>query len=372
MQFQRDIPKTEHEFEIPDVAEFPDVATEERYQDNDKMDVLVKQLEDLFKRRKTKTELQVAFEKIIEFSKEQMPVWEGEQDYIRAYRKNALKIYDWYRVHENDKINSSFKLNKASEKVYNGIKQNGVKFFQFDSDAVKEIKLLLEPTVEKMLAKPDWTPPIGTYDRSVQMYGHKYDFRVRDILDSQMHKMGIHAACDYYWQARGSSVKKATLHVSKPTDQHLFQYYQDCATKPVTTNLHIDPKDGLWKALLYLFPVEEINGPIWFVKESHRWQRDEFEMLMARGIATGDYLENPVARRAVFRLPKRLRKSLQFGRNLLDGTAMQQKILDKKTPMISPNNLAVFDPGNIMHTGGWVTEGFRANLQIQIRPPNFS
>ena len=69
MQFQRDIPKTEHEFEIPDVAEFPDVATEERYQDNDKMDVLVKQLEDLFKRRKTKTELQVAFEKIIEFSK---------------------------------------------------------------------------------------------------------------------------------------------------------------------------------------------------------------------------------------------------------------------------------------------------------------
>ena len=43
------------------------------------------------------------------------------------------------------------------------------------------------------------------------------------------------------------------------------------------------------------------------------------------------------------------------------------KILDQREMMLSPNNLAVFDPGNIMHTGGWVKSGLRVNLQIQIR-----
>ena len=51
--------------------------------------------------------------------------------------------------------------------------------------------------------------------------------------------------------------------------------------------------------------------------------------------------------------------------------AIRHAATDNKAPMVNPNNVAVFDPGNIMHTGGWVKEGFRANLQIQIRFLNF-
>lgn len=370
MQFVRDIPKEKHGFEIPDVSDFPDVATEEKYQDNPEMDKLVNKLKSAFENWKPVPILRGIFDEIIAYSEKQMPMHEGEKPYIKSYKKNAFKIYKWYLEHKDDSF-GRFKMNKSSEEVYNKIQQDGVAFYQFEPEAIKKLQDLLLPTVEQLLKKEDWTPPIGSYDRSVPGHTHVNDFTVRNILDEQFAKMGVLAACDQYWGRRGASVRKWTLHVSKPTDQHLFQYYQDCETTPVTTNLHIDPKDGLFKALVYLFPVEEPNGPIWFVKESHRWQRDEFEMLMARGIATGDYLENPTARRAVFRLPKRMRKSLQFGRNLLDGTPEQQKILDNKAPMINPNNVAVFDPGNIMHTGGWVKEGFRANLQIQIRFLNF-
>ena len=35
---------------------------------------------------------------------------------------------------------------------------------------------------------------------------------------------------------------------------------EDCKTISQTTNLHIDPKEGLVKALLYLDPVEDDNG----------------------------------------------------------------------------------------------------------------
>ncbi len=370
MQFVRDIPKEKHGFDIPDIADFPDVAKEERYKDNPEMDNLVNQLETAFNNNKPVNDLRDMFDRIIEFSQKQMPMWNGEEKYIKGYKKNAFKIYKFYQEHADDQLVNT-NLNKNSEAVYNRIKNDGVAFYTLGPDVIKQLQDILVPEIEKLLKKPDWIPPIGTYDRSLPGHNTHIDFAVRNILDREFASRGILSACDHYWQRRGASVRKWTLHVSKPTDQHLFQYYQDCETTPVTTNLHIDPKDGLFKALLYLFPVEEPNGPIWFVRESHRWQRNEFEMLMARGIATGDYLENPTARRAVFRLPTRLRKSLQFGRNLLDGTPEQQKILDKKAPMVNPHNLAIFDPGNIMHTGGWVKEGFRANLQIQIRFLNF-
>jgi len=366
MKFVRDILKEQHGFEIPDLAEFPDVSKEERYQENPEMDKLVESFETAFNNSKPVETLREWFDKIILLSEKQMPLHAGEADYIKSYRKNAFKIYKWYQKHARDNFQAT-KLNKNSESIYNTIRKDGVQFLKFDEQEVINISEMLQPAVNELLAKPDWCPPIGNYDRSMPLMNNKYDFAVRRILDQQFALKGVLTACDHYWGRRGASTRKVTLHVSKPTDQHLFQYFQDCETTPETTNLHIDPKDGLFKALLYLTPVKEENGPIWFVKESHRWQRNEFEMLLARGIATGNYCENAVARRAIFRLPKRLRKSLQFGRNLLDGTEQQKKILDQREMMLSPNNLAVFDPGNIMHTGGWVKSGLRVNLQIQIR-----
>ena len=92
--------------------------------------------------------------------------------------------------------------------------------------------------------------------------------------------------------------------------------------------------------------------------------------IFARGLSTGCYCENPIARRSVFRLPSRIRHSFQFGRNLLDGSEQQKLILDKSTRITTSKhgNFVLFDPGNTMHTGGWPKEGYRANLQIQIKP----
>ena len=130
MQFVRDIPKEKHGFDIPDIADFPDVSKEERYKDNPKMDNLVNELETAFNNNKPVNDLRDMFDRIIEFSEKQMPMWNGEEKYIKAYKKNAFKIYKFYQEHANDELVNT-NLNKNSESVYNRVKNDGVALCHF-------------------------------------------------------------------------------------------------------------------------------------------------------------------------------------------------------------------------------------------------
>ena len=90
-----------------------------------------------------------------------------------------------------------------------------------------------------------------------------------------------------------------------------------------TTSLHIDPKEDVIKAIMYLNDVALKNGPFSYVVKSNRWVYDDLQNIFSRSISTGNYCDSPESRAVVFQLPKVCRVTGLFGRLLLDGSTQQ-------------------------------------------------
>jgi len=355
----------DHGFEFPDMAELPEVMHEQRFTDSTESNSIVAELQGLFQRKASVNDFDFAVKKLLEHTTTQMPWQDGEHDIINAWRKKLGRQYRFQLANRG----WSFHNKDSDNKHFKEMAENGVTFGT--SRIVEKIKDVLQPDIDVLLEKEDSISPIGAYDRANPNLGQR-GMVVQDLLNSEFKEQGILDAAHTY-TGRRIDVKKVTLHISYPSDSHIYQQYRDInlATDkhPNTTNLHIDPKFDLLKGAFYLTDVTDQQGPIWFVKGSNRWKHDEFESVWGRANAVGNYLHDPLHRRAMFRLPKRLRLNYQFGRNLLDGTREQERITDKivKLTTDQTGNFALFDPGFTMHTGGNVDTGMRINLQLQLK-----
>ncbi len=355
----------DHGFKFPDMALLPEVEHEERFEDTEESNKIVAEAENLFQKTNSSKDVFLwKLEELIEHTKTQMPLHEGEQDIIKGWRKKMGRQFDYSRNH-----GWNFHNKISNNKHFKQIAEDGVTFGT--SDIVQKIKDVLAPDIDVLLEKEDGISPIGAYDRANPKLEQRGQV-VQDMLNEEFKKQGILEAA-YIYTGRRIDVKKVTLHVSYPTDSHIYQQYRDINLKssshPKTTNLHIDPTFNILKGAFYLTEVTEEQGPIWFVKGSNRWKHDRFESLFGRANSVANYLEDELHRRAMFRLPKRLRCNYQFGRNLLDGTPEQKIITDKiiKLTTDKTGNFALFDPGFTMHTGGNVDKGIRINLQLQLK-----
>ena len=360
-----DNPIIDHGFNLPDVANFADVKQEQRLTDTNCLNY-INDLKSTYEENNF-IGFRQALENLLNATSKEMPLEDEEAIHIHKWKKRLLQLFPFCRTFEDEiKRRQPTWRSIPNNHWHDDLYENG--FAPGHIRDITEIKKILGKEIDLLLQKADSTPSIGSYDRSLPKLDKFYP-KVTFLLQSKFNEAGIIDAVKKFLKTRNTpTVSKATLHISKPTDQHLFHSFEDCKTKPVTTNLHIDPKEGLVKALLYLDPVTDDNGPIWFVKGSHRWQYDPVETLFARGIATGCYFNSPLARRSVFRLPAFLRKSFGFGRCLEDGSEQQKLLLDKAVRITSDiGNVVLFDAGNVMHTGGWVKKHQRINLQIQIR-----
>ena len=356
---------TDHGFRFPDVSDLPEVKQEQRFQDDEVSGTIIANMERCFRAKKGVNQFMATVDQLLEHSEKQMPLDEGEQAILYGWRKKLSRQY----VFQITSKRHDYTNTHSGLQQYKELTENGVSFGQ--SEISQEIKKILQPDIDLLLQKTDELSPIGAYDRANPNLGARGN-QVMEILNKEFAKQGHLEAARIYMN-RKVEVKKVTLHVSYPTDTHIFQQYRDInlanPKHPITTKLHIDPKFDLLKGAFYLGEVTERQGPIWFVKTSHRWQHDEFESVWGRANAVGNYMEDKLHRRAIFRLPSRLRINYQFGRNLLDGTDEQKNITDKivKLTTDKTGNFAIFDPGYIMHTGGNVDEGMRINLQLQLK-----
>jgi len=355
----------DHGFKFPDVADLPEVRHEERFQDTEEANDIIKEAEHLLKIAAPKEQFLHVVDKLILHTTKQMPLHDGEQNVINKWRKKLGRQYEHCKYEKG----WHFHNKDSDNKHFQEMAENGVTYGT--SDIVEKVKDILAPDIDELLEKQDAISPIGAYDRAKPHLGRRGN-EVEVILNEEFQKQGILEAA-YIYTGKRMSVRKVTLHVSYPTDSHIYQQYRDINLKsnthPITTNLHIDPTFVILKGAFYLTEVTEEQGPIWFVKGSNRWKHDKFESLWGRGNAVGNYLEDELHRRAMFRLPKRLRLNYQFGRNLLDGTPEQKLITDKITRLTTnkTGNFALFDPGYTMHTGGNVDKGMRINLQLQFK-----
>lgn len=223
------------------------------------------------------------------------------------------------------------------------------------------LKLSVQHIIDHLLAQPDHTPEIGRFDRFQQL----------PEICSEVHKLfeqlGIIEMASAY-NRRSMTVANVVLHVAKPTDQNWKQFMQDATTTPKYTNTHIDPKEDVVKAMIYLNDVDTTNGAFHYAKGSNREKIHPVQNIFGRAITTGSYCHSPESRRSVFKLPRGLRVSHNFGRQVMPGSTWEKYLDRNLKPVTSEEgNIMVFDPGAGIHQGGICKEGNRLALQILMK-----
>jgi len=335
-----DNPIYNHGFVFPDIADFPDVAHEPKYQGNGKEESV-----SIMKEAIQKNDLNM--------------FQNGYQYYMKDVDTKLFNklnnMFQFYSNFEDNKIEN----NLPSNNVYTDLFEQGISYLKLD---IKELRDKIDDEIKNLIVLPDWRPPPGQFDRAKQL-GPDIVKLVNDMFQSY----GILQGASKYNKGHNLTVRNVVLHIAKPTDENYKQFLYDCKTVTKTTNLHIDPKENVMKAMMYLNDITIDDGPFSYVEKSNRWIYDDLQNIFGRAISTGSYCHTPDSRAVVFQLPKQLRISHNFGRCLLDGSEQQEMILKKEKQFTSDKgNLCVFDPAG-MHRGGICKTGTRIALQILMK-----
>ncbi len=266
------------------------------------------------------------------------------------------KLDQYFDFYKKFKVHSK-KID--GNKVFDNLYSKGFAFLKLDSK--KLWSRHIEIKYKTLCKKKDWQPPPGTFDRWIDLNDHTKS-KINRILKEKK----IIQACEAYY-AKKMKVTHVRLTVCRPTDNSWKQFLYDCKKITKYTNLHIDPLEGVIKAIIYLNDVGQNNGPTSFLPKSNRYILDPLQSLFARTIAIGNYCHNKFSRRCVFRLPKKLRVTTNFGRLISDNSKLC-KYLDKNLKILtsSKGDTLLFDPGSGIHNGGIVKSGERIALQVVI------
>lgn len=222
---------------------------------------------------------------------------------------------------------------------------------------------LLQTDINNLNNKPDSRPPPGQMDRGCQV---EYMVPYVSKLFKDLNILNVASA----YNRRRMEVANVFLHISYPTDNHWKQFFYDARTTPKYTNTHIDPKEDVVKAMIYLSDVSEINGPFKYAVGSNRATLDPLQNIFGRAISTGSYCYSPEHRKSVFRLPPELRVSHNFGRCILPHQyPVWYDYLEKYLQPITSKeaNIMVFDPGGGIHQGAITEKGSRLALQVLMK-----
>lgn len=359
-----DNPITDHGFEFPDIAQYSDVKSEWRleedldyselythYENND-WSAFEAKLGELFTHSiKDLGKLDIESEEDMKLF-EQLNITQQELDSGKQW---VDKLQHFFNVYHSFHRNS----NKIDSAAFHDLYNQGVHVGQVD---INRLKLKLTDNIQKLLDVPDWRPPPGTFDRATQL-GPNIISEVQALYEQN----GFIEAASAYNQ-RQMNVANVVLHIAKPTDENYKQFLYDCESVPKTTCMHIDPKEDVVKSMIYLEDVDEDTGPFSYIPGSNRWIHDPIQNLFGRAITTGSYCDDSMKRKGIFRLPSKLRVSHNFGRIIEDGTETSDALLDAEWKISGEAGTAVlFDPGAGIHRGGICNSKTRVALQILMK-----
>ena len=278
-----------------------------------------------------------------------------QNDYDKFISELDLEDVEWVR-----RLKHFFDFYQTWERPDYNVKEMYDGLYVTRGD-IESLRTAVQPVVDQLLKQPDHTPEIGRFDRFQQLpelcsQVHNY-FEQLDIIEMAS-----------AYNRRSMTVANVVLHVATPTDQNWKQFLQDATTTPKYTNTHIDPKEDVVKAMIYLNDVDTTNGAFHYVKGSNREEIHPVQNIFGRAITTGSYCHNPESRRTVFKLPHGLRVSHNFGRQVMPGTQWEHYLDQNLKPVTSEEgNIMVFDPGAGIHQGGICETGTRLALQILMK-----
>ena len=276
----------------------------------------------------------------------------------KVWRK---KLNRYFKFYNNFRVRSK----KIDNKIFNDLYKNGYSFRSLNEESIKYLRKKLSNKIKKLLNKPPKKPkdyikilPAAKYDRFLAL-GKTYIKYVNKIFE----EAGINEAASAYYNKK-MNVKRVSLMVKKKTDNSPKQFLFDCKKLSLHTNLHRDPLEGAVKAILYLDKVKKGNGETCYLPSSNRFVYDPLQDLFSKAISTGSYCFDKISRRSVFRLPKKLRVTTNFGRMVKDGSKLQKYLSKNIAPLTSDKgNVMIFDPHGI-HNGPIVKRGLRISLDI--------
>jgi hypothetical protein len=276
--------------------------------------------------------------------------------------KEQLQIFSDMRRRVEKCVDLFFKEKQLNDDIVPGY-SDGYEIYDIGTDDLIEE---LQEDVDAFLDQPNQVAAPHYYDRFLQLDQHKYS-RVYIKLQDRLEKVNaIHNAQVY--SKRKMKVKMITLHVCTPSDTHYNQTLRDLPTTSDLVNLHMDPKYGLMKAIVYLNHVTSESGPFSVIPDSNHWRYDRVEELVARGHSTANYVDTPLARECIRVLPKRMRKNVILGRYILNGSDDEEFLgpMEKKFTS-NTTNCIVFDPVRTLHRGGICKSKNRINLQVVLK-----
>ena len=142
-----DNPIYDHGFVFPDIADFPDVKDEPKYQGNGN-----EQSIDIMKEAIQKNDLNM--------------FQNGYQYYMKNVDTKLFNklntMFQFYTNFEDNRIESDLPTNK----IYEDLFENGISYLKVN---VKELQDKLEQDINNLLQQPDWRPPPGQFDRAKQL-----------------------------------------------------------------------------------------------------------------------------------------------------------------------------------------------------------
>jgi hypothetical protein len=179
----------------------------------------------------------------------------------------------------------------------------------------------------------------------------------------------------------------AGLEYSSPKQNWYQNIYADVGLSDAPLQyLHIDEGYCLPKAMIYVTPVAESNGPTRAIPGSNCWEVTEFGLRMHRALdrvvgdrygrlgTAGAYrpiARHPDLRRIFMQLPRAIRGSSHFGDDILPDTKLADALESLEMPYVSDGGQAlVFDGPHLLHRGSLVRTGERMALQVGFRNRN--
>jgi hypothetical protein len=183
-----------------------------------------------------------------------------------------------------------------------------------------------------------------------------------DAAQALLEEAGIiDAATEYLGrQARVIDVNPQINDRSDTFWRDIFPDRLDGNRLPRTAYFHRDASGGDLKAIIYMTPVSETNGPFGYIVGSHRLPMSALDNFICEANDHNGLSDtSPDARRAFASLPERFRQKGAFGNDLLDESAASREMVRSAWSLTGPKGAIVFFDTKGIHRGGMVEDGER-------------
>ena len=173
---------------------------------------------------------------------------------IKESNKFRNKLSQYFNIYKNFNVKSK----KINSVIFKDLYDKGYHVCNLNLKEI--INKDIDNKYSELCKRKDWTPPPGTHDRWLEL--NKASVKK---IDKIFRDNGLIKASEAYYSKK-MRVTRVRMTVHRPTDKAWKQFLYDCKSTTKHTGLHIDPLEGVTKAIIYLDKVKKTTGPTLYLQ----------------------------------------------------------------------------------------------------------